>query len=157
MLKYILVGILSVTIFLIGYRMFTDVSEKACDTDISRLGFDLRNLHKDLRLGALELKSFNLGCRIDSIYIFDLRNFKGTSAGAIPDIPIMKDSIESGNEDNVFLIRKENVLGSFKGGNFEIADPYYFCLIPRMGKVSILAGNLGEAISIALPEGQLQC
>ena len=101
--KYMLIGIVSVTILFAGYKMINVVKERACKTEIAKFEIDLRNIDKSLRFGTKELQSHEVPCKVDKIYFFDLN--KKINPEYFKEIPLLMDTLKTGN-NNVFLIKE---------------------------------------------------
>jgi len=152
--KYGLVGVVSVVVLIVGYKMVDTIKERACKTEIAKFEIDLRDLGKSLRFGAKELQSYNVPCKSDKIYFFDLN--KDINPENFKEILLIKDMLESGS-NNIFLIKKGEVKRSFYAGNLEMVYPYYMCFVPKFDKVSFFAEGAGKSIKVAGACDQPEC
>jgi len=153
--KYALVGIVSVAILVAGYKMVQIVKDRACRADIAKFEIDLKGIDKTLRAGTKELKSFEAPCDADKIYFFDLN--KKTNPDDFNDIPLIKDSLKTGSNNNVFLVKESEVKRSFYAGNLEMFYPYNICFIPKFGKISFFAEGTGKSAKIVSECSQPEC
>lgn len=153
--KYGLVGIFSIVILIGGYKMVNIVNERACKTEIAKFEIDLRNIDKSLRFGAKELKSYDVPCKVDKIYLFDLN--KNINPEEFKETPLIKDTLGSGANKNVFLVKDSEVMHSFYAGNLEMFYPYYICLLPKFDRISFLIEGAGKSAKVASACGQPEC
>ncbi len=153
--KYFLVLVVSFTIILFGYIAIKKVQENGCAADIANFEIELRNLHKSVRFGAKELRSYYTPCDINRLYFFDLK--KDIKPEGYEGMPIIEDSLKSGTGKNVFLVKGKEVIGSFYAGNLEIPDPYSICLFTRTQKISFFVEGTGIGAEISAADIQSKC
>lgn len=153
--KYVLVGFMSIVILIFGYKTFNIISEKACRTDIAKFEIDLHNIDQSVRFGAKELQSYNAPCNVDRVYFFDLT--KSINPEDFKDVPLIKDSLKSGSDKNVFLVKEGSVKDSFNAGNLDIEDGHYICFLSTFGKISFFVENIGVSARITVPSNQPVC
>ncbi|MBI2656265.1 hypothetical protein HYX03_00825 [Candidatus Woesearchaeota archaeon] len=153
--KYALIGVFSVIVLVAGYKMVNIVKDRACNTEIAKFEIELRNIDKSLRFGARELQSYDVPCNADQIYFFDLN--KNIKAENFKEIPLIKDTLESKGNNNVFLVKEGEVKRSFYAGNLEMAYPYYICFKPKFDKISFFIEGAGKTAKIAGACEQPEC
>ncbi|MBI2650763.1 hypothetical protein HYX04_05650 [Candidatus Woesearchaeota archaeon] len=153
--KYAIVGVVSIAILIAGYKMVNVVKDRACKTEIAEFELELRNLDKSLRYGAKELQSHDVPCKVDKIYFFDIN--KDINPEDFKDIPIIKDTLKSKGDSNVFLVKDGNVRRSFYAGNLEMAYPYHICFLPKFDKISFFLEGAGKSAKIAASCEQPEC
>ena len=153
--KYALIGVFSVIVLIAGYKMVGVVKEKACNTEIAKLEIDMRNIDKSLRFGTKELQSYDVPCKVDQIYFFDLN--KNIEPENFKEIPLIKDTLKSRGNNNVFLVKEGEVKRSFYAGNLEMAYPYYICFKPKFDKISLFIEGAGKTAKIASSCEQPEC
>ncbi|TSC64212.1 MAG: hypothetical protein G01um101493_195, partial [Microgenomates group bacterium Gr01-1014_93] len=153
--KYGLVGVVSIAILVAGYKMVNTVKERGCNTEISKFEIDLRNIDKSLRFGAKELQGYNAPCKVDKIYFFDLN--KKINPEDFREIPIIKDTLKSGGNSNVFLVRGGEVKRSFYAGNLEMVYPYNICFVPKFDRISFFIEGAGKSVKVASACDQPEC
>ncbi|MBI2657503.1 hypothetical protein HYX08_02300 [Candidatus Woesearchaeota archaeon] len=153
--KYGLVGVVSVFILILGYKMVSVVKERACNTEIAKFEIELRNLDKSLRYGTRELQTYDVPCKADRIYFFDLS--KGIQPENFKDVPIIMDSLRTGGGDNVFVVKEGNVKRSFNAGSLEMIYPYHICFSPKFDKISFFIEGAGKYAKIAASCEQPEC
>lgn len=152
--KYALLGFASVAILISGYRLVEIVKEKSCSAEIANFEIELRDLDKSLRFGAKELQTYDVPCKADKIYFFDLN--KNTYPDEFKDTPILADSVKS-RSSNVFLVKDGDVKRSFYAGNLEMAYPYNICFAPKFGKISFFIESTGKSAKVAGSCSQPEC
>lgn len=153
--KYSLVGIFSVVVLIFGYKMIDLVKERACKTEIAKFEIDLKGIDKGLRYGAKEVQSHDVPCKVDKIYFFDLS--RSINPENFKDVPIIEDSLKSGGNNNVFLVKGGEVKRSFYAGNLEMSYPYHLCFVPKFDKISFFAEGAGKSARITGSCGQPEC
>ncbi|MBS3105870.1 hypothetical protein J4234_06470 [Candidatus Woesearchaeota archaeon] len=153
--KYGMVGVFSVVILIAGYNLVNVVKERACKTEIAKFEIDLRNLDKSVRFGAKELQSYDVPCKADQIYFFDLN--RNINSKDFKEIPIIKDSIESSGNNNVFIVKEGEVKRSFYAGNLEMLYPYHICFTPKFDRISFFIEGAGNSAKVASSCDQPEC
>jgi len=153
--KYGMVGVVSIVILIAGYKMINVVKERACETEIAKFEIDLRNIDKSLRFGAKELQSYDVPCKVDKIYFFDLN--KTINPENFKEIPIIKDTLESRGNNNIFLVEEGGVKRSFYAGNLEMVYPYHICFLPKFDKISFFIEGAGKSAKVASACDQPEC
>ncbi|MBI2658747.1 hypothetical protein HYX05_01430 [Candidatus Woesearchaeota archaeon] len=153
--KYGMVGVFSIVILIAGYKLVNVVKERACNTEIAKFEIDLRNLDKSVRFGAKELRSSDAPCKADSIYFFDLN--KTINPENFKSIPIIKDTLKSKGNNNIFLVKNGEVIRSFYAGNLDMVYPYHICFIPKFDSISFFIEGAGSSAKIAGSCDQPEC
>ena len=154
-IKYALVSVVSVVILIAGYRMVQVTKDSACKTELAQFEVELKNIGKSLRFGAKELQKINVPCKSDRIYFFE----PGTDINPeeFKDIPIMRDALQGGSGNNVFLVKGGEVKRSFHAGDFEMIYPHYLCFLARFDGISFFTEGAGKSIKVASACGQPEC
>lgn len=153
--KYILAGLFSILVLVAGYKSVGIIQQRSCAVEIKNFESELKSLDKNLRYGAKELKSYIVPCGAKNIYLFDLSRKIGLEN--FNKVPVMKDSLNTSRNHNIFLVRENKVIDSFYSGNLEIDMPYYFCLLAMNEKMGFFAEGAANAAKITLPVEQAQC
>ena len=153
--KYILAGFLSIAVLIAGYKSISAVQQRSCAAEIKNFESELKNSDKSLRYGAKELKSYAVPCGAKNIYLFDLSG--KIDLEQFNKVPIMKDSLKTSGNYNIFLVRENKVIDSFYSGKLEIDAPYYFCLLAKNEKIAFFSEGAEAAAKITLPDEQAQC
>ncbi|MBI2654215.1 hypothetical protein HYX02_05400 [Candidatus Woesearchaeota archaeon] len=153
--KYALVGFVSIAVLFAGYKMINAVKDRACQTELAKFEIELRGLDKGLRFGTKDLQSYDVPCKVDRIYFFDLN--KKINPNDFRDAPLIKDSLKSGGSNNVFLVKEGQVKRSFHAGNLEMIYPYHICFIPKFEKISFFVESTGKSAKIISACNQPEC
>jgi len=153
--KYMLVGLFSIIVLVAGYKMINEVRNRACKTEMAKFEIDLMDIDKSLRFGAKELRSYSVPCNIDKIYFFDLN--KKINPEIFNNTPLIKDTLKSGGNNNVFLVEEGEVKRSFYAGTIEIEQPYYLCFMPKFDKISFFIESTGVSVRMDKPDAQSEC
>lgn len=154
-LKYMLVGAFLMFTAFVGYKAIHALQEKDCNAEIIKFEIEVKDIDKNLRFGEKELKSYATPCEIDKIFFLDLN--KEINPQDFDGIPIIRDIIENGGSDNVFLIKEGDVKRSFSAGYLDIEEPYYACLIPLLDGISFFIEGAGKSAKFTLPDNQPKC
>ena len=153
--KYILAGLFSILILIAGYKSISAIQQRSCAAEIKNFESELKSLDKNLRYGAKELKSYIVPCGAKNIYFFDLSG--KIDLEQFNEVPLMKDSLNTSGNHNLFLVRENKVISSFYSGNIDIDVPYYFCLLAKNEKIEFFSEGAAAAAKITLPGEQAQC
>ena len=153
--KYLLIGVFAAGILILGYSAINSIKEKGCNTGLAGFELDVKNIGGGLRYGTKELHNYDVPCNVDKIYFFDLA--KSINPEEFKDIPIMRDSLKSKSDKNVFLIRKNEVKRSFNAGKLEIENSNYTCFATDSGKLSFFAEGTGKSAIITSAPNQPLC
>lgn len=153
--KYILAGVFSVLILIAGYKLISLVQQRSCAAEIKDFELELKDMDKSLRYATKEFKSYIVPCSARNIYLFDLS--KTIDLEQFNKMPIMKDSLRTSRNKNIFLINGNKIIGSFYAGNLEIGSPYYYCILAQNGKIMLFAEGSAQAAKITLPDEQARC
>jgi len=154
-IKYALAGVISVMILIAGYKMVEITKDRACKTEMAQFEIEMKNLGKSLRFGAKDLQNINVPCKSDKIYFFQLGN--AVNPENFNDIPIMKDMLQGGSNNNIFLVKNGEVTRSFHAGNLEMVYPHYICFVPKFDIISFFTEGAGKSIKVAGACGQPEC
>ena len=101
-LKYLLIIFASSVILIAGYMTVNTVKDRACKAEIGKFEIDLHGIEQNLRFGQKELMAYNAPCGVDQIYFFDKN--KEVNPEIFDDNPIIRNSIESKSQNNIFLV-----------------------------------------------------
>ncbi|MBI2124639.1 hypothetical protein HYT92_02495 [Candidatus Pacearchaeota archaeon] len=153
--KYILAGVFSVLILMAGYKSVRLVQHRSCAAEIKGFELELGDMGKSLRYATKELKSYVVPCGARSIYLFDLS--RTIDLEQFNKLPIMKDSLRTSRNHNIFLIKENEVIDSFYAGSLEIENPHYLCLLAKNEKISFFAEGAANAAKITLSDEQARC
>ncbi|MBI4143361.1 hypothetical protein HY487_00590 [Candidatus Woesearchaeota archaeon] len=153
--KYALIGVVSVAVIIMGYRMIDVAKERGCKTEIAKFEIELRDMDKSVRYGARELREYEVPCSADRIYFFDLS--KRINPDDFREIPIIMDTLKNSGGSNVFIVKGGDVKRSFYAGNLEMAFPYNICFTPKFGKMSFFLEGAGKSAKVASACSQPEC
>ncbi len=145
-ITYILIAFTAILLSLLGYKGFVMIKEKMCQTELADFEIDLRGLDEEVGFGSVLEKTFFAPCSVDEVYFVDLD--KEVNLEVFNKLPIIKDSLQSGIEDNLFLVKDNEVKRSFFVGNLNIGYPYYKCLKPRNERINFFLEGAGGAVDI---------
>lgn len=153
--KYLTVIVISAVILVGGYKFINIITSRSCQTDLSRLETDLRNMNKGMRYGEKELKTLKMPCGVKEVYFLDLK--KKINPDLFNAVPIIKDSVQDGAANNIFLAVGRDIKHSFYAGSLEIENPGYLCMESNAGQISFYVESVGESARMTISSGQLQC
>lgn len=153
--KYLLVGAVSIIMLVAGYKLVLVVKERGCQAELAKFEVELKDIGRSLRFGEKELKIYDAPCNADKIYFFG--NDKPVEPEIFNDIPIIKDSLKSGSQNNIFIVDEGKVKRAFYAGSLEIEAPYYLCFVPKSGKISFFIEGAGKSAKIAAAPETVFC
>src|SRR3989344_4668884 len=152
---YLFVALSIVAGSLFGYKAVASVLEKKCQVEISDFASDLENLEEGVHYGSVEERSLFSPCDVDGIYFVDLE--KEINLNAFDNLPVIKDMLRSGFKRNLFLVKENELKGSFYASNFELGYPYFKCLAPWNDKINFFLEGRGAAVDIIPGCSQPEC
>ena len=133
-IRFFIIAIIIVAITLFGYKSFTAIQDRICTAEIVKFQTDLKNLDRIVDYGSIKKFSKQIPCQVDEIYFFDLN--KKINLDILDNQPLLKDSIESNERKNIFLMKDDKIMDSFYAGNLNINFPNYICLLPKFEKIN---------------------
>ncbi len=112
--------------------------------------------------------NYELPCNADRIYFLDLSKNRADELNpdsstevldpeAFKDNPIIKNSLKSKAETNVFVMKKNKIIDSFYAGNISLIYPYNLCLQPGSGRVKFWMEGTGLSTKITPQCKQPDC
>ncbi len=148
---YAIVGILAVLFLMFGYRMMGSIGEKGeqaflvefknkLDKDIGSIGFDI---------GSVKIGKYSVPSTFDEVCFVDLRYVDVSELG---NYSIIKDSVESGANKNVFLIGEDGFETMYIEDLGVFYWPYYSCLSTRTGKIELEIEGVGHGAAVKVME-----
>ncbi|MBI2647580.1 hypothetical protein HYW99_03825 [Candidatus Woesearchaeota archaeon] len=146
---------MSISILISGYALVNIIKDKLCDTELKRFEIELSNIDKGIRYAHRELKSYKVPCRADQVYFFDIS--ENIEYDSFRDIPIMMDSLKSKANDNIFLVKGNEVITSFNVGNIKLSYPHYICFVPLSEKISFFVEGAGRYVKLTEGIGFKNC
>lgn len=154
-IKYILIALVIIVIQFVGYKFFTTLREKQCQTELAKFEIDLKGLDKGIEFGSVDEREHDAPCDVDKIYFIDLD--KEVPLDIFNKLPIIKDSLKSKVKKNVFLVKDNKILRSFYAGNLDFEYPYHTCFIPRSNKIYFFIESMGLKVKIIPGCTQPEC
>ena len=152
--KYALAGVISVIIVTFGYKTINSLTGKGCVAEIAKFEIDLKDIGTTIDFGAKEQQSYQVPCDIDEIYFLDLEM---ANPSYLDYAPLVKDSLQSGAGNNVFLLKEGKVKSTFSFGHIEVEYPHYKCLVPQFGKVSFFLEGTQKSALMTGTSDQPEC
>jgi hypothetical protein len=153
--KYVLVAIVAGLVIILGYKAINLTSKNACDVELGEFIIGFQEFGKPIRQGNRELISQKVPCNVNMIFFLD--SAKRTNPEDFDSLPLIKDSITSATDKNIFLINGAEIVDSFSLGDLRIEEPYYLCFNPVSEKISFYAERDGKTLILTYGEGQRQC
>ena len=145
-IKLIIIAFIIVSVIFFGYKTFTVIREKTCIAEMAQFEIDIKNLDKSIEYGSVKEFTKLVPCNMDKIYFFDLN--KDINLEFLEHLPLLKDSVESKAEKNVFLVKDNKIMDSFYAGNLDIWFPNYICFLPKFEKINFLAEGKVQKVSV---------
>lgn len=148
---YISAGILAVLFLVFGYRMMGSIGEKGeqaflaefktkLDRDIGSVGFDI---------GSVKIGKYGVPSTFDEICFVDLRY---VDVSELENYSIIKDSVESGANKNVFLMGEDGFETMYIEDLGVFYWPHYSCLSTRTGKIELEIEGVGHGAAVKVME-----
>ncbi|MBI2208484.1 DUF4215 domain-containing protein [Candidatus Woesearchaeota archaeon] len=144
--KYIVIAAVIIFVTLFGFGVVQKVRDKTCNAEIAQFEISLKNLDKAAKYGSVKEFTEQVPCGADEIYFFDLS--KDINLDFLNYLPLLKDSVESKAEKNVFLVKDNELMGSFYAGNLDIGFPNYICFLPKSGKINFFLEGKGTEAAV---------
>ena len=145
-IKYLLIAAVIIFVTFFGYSVVQKVSGNACNAEIAQFEISLKNLDKAVKYSSVKEFTEQVPCSADEIYFFDLN--KEMNLDFLNHLPLLKDSVESKAEKNVFLVKDNKLMGSFYAGNLDIGFPNYICFLPKSGKINFFLEGKGTKAAV---------
>lgn len=144
--KYLLIAAAIILVAFFGYSIVQKVSGKACNAEIAQFEISLKNLDKAVKYSSVKEFTEQVPCDADEIYFFDLS--RDINLDFLGHLPLLKDSVESKAEKNVFLVKDNKLMDSFYAGNLDIDFPNYICFLPKSGKINFFLEGKGTKAAV---------
>ncbi|MBL7056212.1 hypothetical protein ISS07_04830, partial [Candidatus Woesearchaeota archaeon] len=154
-IKYLIISSMIIVISLFGYSVFDKIRDKTCNSELAKFEIDLRDLDKQVKFGSAEEFQRVVPCNADKIYFVDLDS--DIDMELLDDEPLLRDSISSKAQKNVFLMKKGKILDSFYAGNLGLSYPNFMCLVPRTGKIDFFLEGKGRSVDMYAGCFQPEC
>ena len=144
--KYIIIAAVIIFVTFFGYSVVQKVRDKECNAEIAQFQIDLKNLDKTIKYGSVEELTRQVPCSADEVYFFDLS--KEINLDFLEHLPLLKDSVESKAEKNVFVVKGNELISSFYAGNLDVDFPNYICFLPKSGKINFFLEGKGTKAAV---------
>ena len=144
--KYLLIAAVIIFVTFFGYSVVQKARDKVCNAEIAQFEIGLKNLDKAVKYGSVKEFTEQIPCDADEIYFFDLS--KDINLDFLNNLPLLKDSVESKAQKNVFLVKDNKLMGSFYAGNIDIDFPDYICFLPKSGKINFFVEGKGAKAAV---------
>ena len=153
---YILALIIVAMILLFGYKAISNMQKRSEKVVLIQFKTQLKNDVKQLSndYGSVRIEKYKLPSGFDEICFVDLKNVNPSD---IVNHPIIKDSVESGVKENIFLLGKNN-FDTLYVKDLELSSyPYLSCISSKIGSVELRIEGKGNAVVIKTPPYQKYC
>jgi len=155
-LFYIVALLVISMILLFGYKAIKGMREKEEQIILiqfkTELSNDIKSLSSDY--GTIRVKEYELPSEFDEICFVDLGQ---VDSSEIINHPRIKDSVESGAKQNLFLLKEDN-FEAFYIENLELSNyPYFSCIQSKTGDVKLKIEGKGNAAVVKTPPSQKYC
>jgi len=153
--KYLIVAILIIVITFFGFNIITKVSEKSCKAELAKFEIGLKGLDKIVKSGSIMELTKQVPCKADRVYFFDLE--ADINLEFLSHLPLIRDSVSSKAENNVFVVKDDIILSSFYAGNLDISFPNHICFLPKFEKINFFIEGMGQKVSVVSGCLQPEC
>lgn len=149
--------ILTLLVFIFGYKGVAKTAQTGCLAQLNSfeknfLG-DVESLYT--QSGSVIEKKYGVPCGVEKIYFVDIT--KEVSFSSLGDFPEMVDSIHSGVQKNVFLIKGGKVYDSFYGGDIDVENPYFDCYDTKAGTLNLYLKGKDSSAGILKKDSRFDC
>ncbi|MBI2134488.1 hypothetical protein HYU09_00725 [Candidatus Woesearchaeota archaeon] len=145
-IRYLLIAAVIIFVTFFGYSIVQKAGDKACLAEIAQFEIGLKNLDKTVKYGSVKEFTEQVPCSADEIYFFDLS--KDINLDFLKHLPLLKDSVESKAQKNIFLVKDNRIMGSLYAGNLDIGFPDYICFLPKFGKINFFVEGKGAEAAV---------
>lgn len=147
---YILTIVIVGMVLLIGYKAIGGIIGKGCDVEKATFQTNLDGyVEKYSDYGSVHKESLNAPCGSKSVCFVDAEQIANQDTEGTEDNSIIKNSVDEGIEENVFLISSDNITEPF-GYNKKIqVDAGMVCVDNTNGKFYIWFEGLGKKTNIS--------
>ena len=144
-------------ILFFGFRLFGDVAETSCQTDMTKFKVDMEHFLDD-SAGAAERsmeKQLRVPCGADKVLFFD--RDKQVLFDGFERYPEVENILGSQTDENMFLIKNGEIIQSLHLPNISIKVPYFLCAATdhnlidlslsadRNGKIDLRESGIGQS------------
>ena len=154
-LVYVIITVVAVFILYLGYSIINSVVQEGDQVVLiqfkTKLGADTEAFSSDI--GSVEINKYKLPSNYDEICFVDLEDI---DPSFLSDYPLIRDSVESGVEKNIFLIGAKGQ-ESFYVEDFQLYFPNFFCLDAKGKIVELKMTNRFGSIIIKAPVSRDYC
>jgi len=147
---YLISILIIILVIYFGYKAIGGISKGAEKIATEKFKSTFTDdMKSDAAYGSIHLKSYNIPSKYDKVCFIDLTK-KGAIAGSVSVniYPIIKDSIESNAQQNVFLLPSGE---PFYAGEVSVPNyPYFTCQDVRNSMIRLRLEGLGSSTKIGL-------
>lgn len=151
---YILFIIIFAFVLLLGYQFVKDIGKKEERTTLIFLKTQLASDINSVDYGDIKIEKYNVPTSIDEICFVDLNKVNPSD---IMNHPMIKDSVESGVKENIFLKGKKYFETIYVEDLVLSNYPYFSCIQSKIGSVKLRIEGKGNIAVIKTPSSQKYC
>lgn len=109
--------------------------------------------------GSSDSASFRIPCGEQAYFLDKKKRAELISSKAFDDVPVLKDAVESGTEDNFFIMNQDKIAFSYPIEGVELDYPYHLCFdATKQRKVNMLLTGRGkEGVGLTPYCSQVEC
>lgn len=133
-LKYAIIAIAVLLLLILSYKGIVSIQDKNCKSELTLFKIDLEESIKSLssQQGSMDKKMYDVPCGAEKIFFASKNHVFNYSK--LANYPIVKNSLETGGNDNIFLIKRGQLLLSSFVEELEVNRPFLLCLTPKGNK-----------------------
>jgi hypothetical protein len=143
---YIVAIFLGALFLIFGYRAIIGIGQKGEQAALINLKNELDKDVQAVRteIGSVKIGRYNIPSTFYEVCFVDLTNADPSEL----DNPVIRDSLESGNNKNVFLIQESNIQTLYIE-DLGVKDyPHFLCVFPRGGTIEAELEGMRDGVSI---------
>jgi hypothetical protein len=152
---YILALLIIVFILVFGYNSAIKAKTTQQEVELAEFEAKLRNDVSSLNLeyGSAKVREYKLPSGFDEICLVDIGKVDSNLLG---NHPLIKDSVESGVKQNVFLSGRDR-FKSFYIEGLQLSFPYFSCATPTESGVELQFESAGDKSIVTPPPNEGYC
>jgi cysteine-rich repeat protein len=145
-IRYLIIAVFIIAITTLGYNAAVKVKDRTCNAELVKFEIDLKNMDREVKFGSVEEFTKQTPCSADEIIFVALN--KSLDPRVLDHVPLIRDSAQSGTQENVFVVKDKKLFKSFYAGNIDIDYPNYLCLLPRSEEINFFLEGKGKEVSM---------
>ena len=157
--RYLAISLVAILVLYFGYKGVTSFIERGCQSDLavfeSKLKADIETY--STQVGKIHEVQIDGLCDAEKLLLLDLDKTATLDVSSHNFIPEIKNSIQSRQKVNAFIIKDGEVLRSFFAGTLELTNPPYTCVRMRGDKAKVTYRGRGTGLQVDPSDYRYSC